>query len=81
MDELDATPNKDSGDADRVSFPYDDRPVRPMPSEEHPLENLAGRGQTEGTPMGLGPLAWIPIAVLVAGLLVYVVFWVSSLFH
>jgi hypothetical protein len=40
-------------------FPYDSRPVHPEPEEPRPLESLAGRGQHEGTPMGLGPaLSW-----------------------
>lgn len=55
----------------KQSFPYDDRPVHPRPEEERPLERLAGRGQTEGTPMGLGqPLGWIIIAVFAVLLLV-----------
>lgn len=59
----DSTERSDSPAKDQ-RFPYDDRPVHPQPSEEHPLETLAGRGQTEGTPMGLGRLAWIPIIVV-----------------
>lgn len=55
----------------KQSFPYDDRPVHPRPEEERPLERLAGRGQTEGTPMGLGQrLGWTIIAVFAVLLLV-----------
>ena len=65
----------------KQEFPYDDRPVHPEPEEPHPLEDLAGRGQTEGTPMGLGPLAWIPIGLLVVFVLFAFVVWVLSQFH
>jgi len=52
-------------------FAYDDRPVHPAPAEDHPLEGLAGRGQTGGTPMGLGlGLSWAIIAVIGVVLLV-----------
>ena len=55
----------------RPRFAYDDRPVHPIPAEDHPLEGLAGRGQTGGTPMGLGMgLSWAIIAIIGAVLLV-----------
>ena len=65
----------------KQEFPFDDRPVHVRPEEPHPLEELAGRGQTEGTPMGLGPLAWIPIGVLAVGTLFILGAWVVSLFR
>ena len=64
-----------------AQFPYDDRPVHPMPSEEHPLETLSGRGQTELTPMGLGPLAWAPIVAVAVVLLLIAGSYVLSLFR
>lgn len=55
----------------RPRFAYDDRPVHPAPAEDHPLEGLAGRGQTGATPMGLGMgLSWAIIAIIGAVLLV-----------
>ncbi len=57
---------------DDERFPYDNRPVHPAPPEEHPLETLAGRGQTELTPMGLGGLAWVFLAILGVMLLIIV---------
>jgi hypothetical protein len=57
---------------DLPRFAYDDRPVHRISEEQRPLESLAGRGQTEGTPMGLGRgLGWTVLAVAGAfGLLI-----------
>ena len=48
-----------SADETKPRFPYDDRPFHPRPEEPRPLERLSGRGQTEGTGMGLGSLGWV----------------------
>ncbi len=62
------------------SFPYDDRPFHPTPEEDRPLERLAGRGQTEGTPMGLGKgLSWAVVIVVAAIALVSIGGYVLSL--
>jgi hypothetical protein len=53
----------------RDMFPYDDRPVQPKPSDVSPLDSLAGRGQTEGTPMGLG--IGLSLAIVAAVALVF----------
>ena len=73
-------PTDSDSDESRQSFPYDDRPVHRPPAEAHPLEGLAGRGQTEGTPMGLGPLAWVIVGALVLVLLILAGSYVVSLF-
>jgi hypothetical protein len=63
-------------------FPYDDRPVRPRPEEDRPLERLAGRGQTEGTPMGLGQgIGWTIIIVFALFLLFILGGYLLSLIH
>ena len=49
----------------RKEFPYDDRPVYPKASDASPFESLSGRGQTEGTPMGLGlGLSWAIVGAI-----------------
>ena len=79
MSSDEAPPRDTSPDEDEERFPYDERPYRPLPPERHPLEDLAGRGQTEGTPMGLGGLAWVLLAVLGAIMAVAFVGYVLSL--
>ena len=63
-------------------FPYDDRPVHPRPEQPDPFRTLVGRGQTEGTPMGLGPVLSWGILILAALFLIYAVGgWALSQIH
>jgi len=48
-----------SADEAKPRFPYDDRPFHPGAEESRPMERLSGRGQTEGTAMGLRSLGWV----------------------
>ena len=64
------------------SFPTTTAPSTPQPEEERPLESLAGRGQTEGTPMGLGQgLGWTILALAGAVVLLILGTYVVSLFR
>lgn len=81
MDAPEVSTGSESEAEPQKRFPYDDRPVHRPPAETHPLEGLAGRGQTEGTPMGLGPLAWVVVGVFGLILLVIAGSWVVSLFN
>ncbi len=71
---------KDDTSGSKERFPYDDRAIHRPPDEGHPLEELAGRGQTEGTPMGLGlGLGWTILAVFGAFLMVILGTYACSL--
>jgi hypothetical protein len=74
MEESDGAAQRMTAEEHHREFPYDERPVHPTPTEVSPLEGLAGRGQTEGTPMGLGQgLSWVIIGVIALVFLVSLV--------
>jgi len=80
VDAPEAPTGSDSDAESKERFAYDDRPVHRPPAEGHPLEQLSGRGQTEGTPMGLGPLAWVVLGAFVLVLLLIAGSYIVSLF-
>lgn len=80
MDAPEVSTGSESESEPQQRFPYDDRPVNRPPAGTHPLEGLAGRGQTEGTPMGLGWLAWVVVIPFALILIVIAGSYVVSLF-
>jgi hypothetical protein len=67
MEESDGAAQRMTAEEHHREFPYDD------------LEGLAGRGQTEGTPMGLGQgLSWVIIGVIALVFLVSLVGYLLS---